>query len=352
MSDDDIGHLSYRDRLGLRIIRALIELSKPKAVPSRSRRRLPAAAVDAEIGTGAAPIISSGVRCFRIPGQRGHGHEAGAPAMTGRLFITIGGQRIPFSGSPEQLAKLMRGRRAMNGKRLAALMRARRAAGQEKIEAASRYMSLLNSQDRIGKLVDLIEHAPAEMFWPIFAESWPNCDRTFGFNERLVDALRRVGPHPETPPQPERLTVYRGASRARIAAVSWTTDPEVARRFAAGHRGIRMPDPVIAMAEIGGDEVFWTTDERSESEIICVPRTWTIFETACPPAIRYARRPCWPFANRSGSSPPTAARPTRSSTPYLPTSSPGPRWKEMTDERRQSITTKRQSHRTRACTSP
>lgn len=92
--------------------------------------------------------------------------------------------------------------------------------------------------------------------------------------------MRRVGPHPETPPQPDRLTVYRGASRARIAAVSWTTDLEVARRFASGHRGIGVPDPVIAMAEISGDEVFWATDDRNESEILCLPSAWTIFGEA------------------------------------------------------------------------
>jgi hypothetical protein len=39
MSDDDDIGLSYRDRLALRIVRALIELSKPKGKPSPARRR-------------------------------------------------------------------------------------------------------------------------------------------------------------------------------------------------------------------------------------------------------------------------------------------------------------------------
>ena len=39
-ADNDIGQLSYRDRLALRIGRALVELSKqPKAASARRRRR-------------------------------------------------------------------------------------------------------------------------------------------------------------------------------------------------------------------------------------------------------------------------------------------------------------------------
>jgi hypothetical protein len=187
--------------------------------------------------------------------------------------------RNPFS-TPEDRERYERQWRAGNveRKRLELRTHAHRATGQAKIDPACKYLSALNSEDRIGEMLDLIEQEPAEVFWPIFVGHWWHCDRTFEFSERLIRALRRVGPYPKLEPQPKQLTVYRGSARSRIASVSWTTDIEVARRFAAGHRGIPVPDPVVAMAEIGGHEVFWTTNEREESEIICTPRRRTIIE--------------------------------------------------------------------------
>jgi hypothetical protein len=119
-------------------------------------------------------------------------------------------------------------------------------------------MYLLNSEQRIDKLVPLIEHEPAEIFWPIFTDVWPMCDRTYDWHGRLADALRRVGPHPSIIADDlPVLTVYRGGSRARIAgAISWTTDLAVAQNFAAGHRFIPVHDPVIAKAMVDKAEVY------------------------------------------------------------------------------------------------
>ena len=71
---------------------------------------------------------------------------------------------------------------------------ARRARGRDKIKAVIDYMLLLSSEARVGKLVPLIEHEPAEIFWPIFTKIWPYSYCDHHWNERLFAALQRWQP--------------------------------------------------------------------------------------------------------------------------------------------------------------
>jgi hypothetical protein len=172
------------------------------------------------------------------------------------LYVTADGTKSLFVGSREDRDALIRRRRKFAGKKLAAFNAAFRTEGPAKIEATRRYLTLLSSEKRIRGMTRLIEDASPEVFWPIFCASWSSCDFTWSWNQRIVDALHRVGP---CPPElgrgpaagendfyeslPDDMTVYRGAERSRIeGAFSWTTDRTIALGFARGHQAIPVRD--------------------------------------------------------------------------------------------------------------
>jgi hypothetical protein len=159
----------------------------------------------------------------------------------------------------------------------AALMRVRQARGRNKIRAVREYMAVSRNEDCIGKLVPLFEHEPANVFWPCFALIWPGYWSAYSWNERLLAALRRVGPHASVKTLPETFTVFRGCSRSRIAALSWTTKPSTALGYALGHDGIHVPNPVIATAHINRSEAFWFSNCRGDNEVVCWPKSWSIW---------------------------------------------------------------------------
>jgi hypothetical protein len=70
---------------------------------------------------------------------------------------------------------------------------------------------------------------------------------------------------------PLRVRVFRGCSRPRVRGVSWAIDRAVAEGFARGHRGIRVPDPVVASAVIPKEYIFFATNDRSEQEVVLNP---------------------------------------------------------------------------------
>ena len=199
--------------------------------------------------------------------------------MTKKLTITLDGRKVPFSGTRAEHAAIVKGQRRWRREQARLRTAAYAATGKAKIAAVSEFMLALSSQERIAELVPLIEHEPAKIFWSIFLDEWSSCDGAFGWNHRLAQAMRRVG---QCPPDmlpafyddlPEQLTLYRGASRACIeAAISWTTAADIAKGFARGHRGIRVPDAVIATATIHKADVFAAVDDRNEWEVLCLPR--------------------------------------------------------------------------------
>ena len=158
------------------------------------------------------------------------------------------------------------------------------ATGASKVAAIRDYLDLLAPHRRIAALLALIKSEPAAVFWPAFIDNWPDCDKG-STNRLLLKVLRRAGPCPASYYRkydldrgkffrslPDEIVVYRGASRARIAGLSWTTNPIVAWHFARGHRDIRVPDPVVATGTINKSNILWATDCRNECEILGEPR--------------------------------------------------------------------------------
>jgi hypothetical protein len=118
-----------------------------------------------------------------------------------------------------------------------------------------------------------------EEFWCVFGNTWSACDRTWHHRRDLLKWLRRYSPpilSDDGRAFLDRLRkpvqVYRGCSRQRVRGISWTADPKVAEEFARGHRGIGVPDPVIASAVIPATAVFAVLVDRDESEIVLDPR--------------------------------------------------------------------------------
>jgi hypothetical protein len=142
----------------------------------------------------------------------------------------------------------------------------------------------INSANRLEALLRLVERQPSRVFWPAFIEGWPNCDATWLCQRELLKLLRAH--HAEDPGPgylpgdcreffdglPDPVEVFRGCSRPRIQGASWTTNRAVAEGFARGHRGIRVPDPVIASAVIPKEVIFAAFTDRQESEIVLDPR--------------------------------------------------------------------------------
>lgn len=159
-------------------------------------------------------------------------------------------------------------------------MRAQQARGYDKITAVINYMEALGPTERVKKLVPLIEHEPAEIFWPIFHKIWPYCFHTHRWHKRLLKALQRVEAHHSVRHLPEVLTVYRGSRRSRITGLAWTRNLKLARWFARDHhfQGVRIavPDGVVAMARIKRSDAFWYSNGRGEHEVICWPTEWSI----------------------------------------------------------------------------
>jgi hypothetical protein len=113
---------------------------------------------------------------------------------------------------------------------------------------------------------------------------WANCcDAPWwyrgDFVEMLRDALRQV-PLREVLPLEERawfdamgpsIQVFRGCEAGRVRGLSWTTDIQVARGFAAGKRCVNA-DPTIASALIPNEHVLALFLNRQENEVVVDPR--------------------------------------------------------------------------------
>ena len=67
---------------------------------------------------------------------------------------------------------------------------------------------------------------------------------------------------------PQSVEIHRGCSIERKRGLSWTTDPKVAADFATGHRGIRVPNAVIARTIIPKDQILSVITDRQECEVI------------------------------------------------------------------------------------
>jgi hypothetical protein len=138
----------------------------------------------------------------------------------------------------------------------------------------SDYALSLNSQDRMPNLIDLWAELQPPTFWRAMRAWWNMCDCSWDYGDAVLNLLRR---HAATAPARKNrqgtneTAIYRGCSRSRILGVSWTTDIEVARGFARGHRHIPITDPVIASAVVSRDGIFMRINSRKEREVLVDP---------------------------------------------------------------------------------
>jgi hypothetical protein len=114
-------------------------------------------------------------------------------------------------------------------------------------------------------------------FWRVVALEWSSFDRIDHYKFGIL--FSRYRPHWTTDvwapddftfyaSLPERLKVYRGQSADWEVGLSFTIDPTVAKSFAHGHRGIRLPNPVVLEVEINKADIAFATNEREESEVV------------------------------------------------------------------------------------
>lgn len=142
----------------------------------------------------------------------------------------------------------------------------------------------VDSETRADVMLRLVRNQPADVFWSVFLDAWSLCDDTWSHQADLLKLLRR---HREAAPVdrgineadqrffaslPDRVVVLRGCSQERVRGLSWTTDYDVAEGFAKGHRGKRVPCPVMAKAVVPKEAIFAVFTDRSESEIVLDPR--------------------------------------------------------------------------------
>ncbi len=137
-----------------------------------------------------------------------------------------------------------------------------------------------DSTNRFDVLCSILSGKSDNIFWPVFHLGWSSCDDTWDHKDRLLQMIRERGaarPHLGHDDKvfydrlPDLIRAYRGCSRSRVNGISWTTDRQVAAAFARGHRGIRVPDPVIAAAIIPKAAVVTVFTDRKESELIVKP---------------------------------------------------------------------------------
>jgi hypothetical protein len=120
-----------------------------------------------------------------------------------------------------------------------------------------------------------------KVFWNVFHENWSGCDDTWHLREELIGTLTanvdsaseywRNDQRRFFDDLPKMVTLYRGCSLDRIHGMSWTTNRKVAEGFARGHRGMGVPDAVIAKTRTRKSDIITVVTDRGESEVIIDP---------------------------------------------------------------------------------
>lgn len=152
----------------------------------------------------------------------------------------------------------------------------------------------VDSFNRPSALADALEDAPTPAHaWAALDIGLSGCDRMPDFIEgdilkvllslpRGVDFLDGENKKFYDGLQ-EAVTIYRGAEPKRAFGMSWTTDIEVARTFATGHRGAQVGHGEIVEATILKSSILAVSQDRSESTVIVNP--WDVLESGKPKVI-------------------------------------------------------------------
>ena len=144
----------------------------------------------------------------------------------------------------------------------------------------------INSTNRLPEMLNLLDDcADREVGWSVFHKVWNSCDATWNYCDDLMNFIDTMGIHSEEqtgPPTdylspedreafealPNIIPIYRGCSLSKVYGLSWTTDRKIAEKFASGHRGISLVDPVIASLRIPKRHVIGFYTSRKESELL------------------------------------------------------------------------------------
>ena len=152
------------------------------------------------------------------------------------------------------------------------------------IQNINKILLTVSSAERAEVMLALTRRKRAEVFWPVFFENWSQCDDTWYLRDDLLGQLQRF--EDEAPGVQflcaearaaydvltDPVRVFRGCSRERVMAVTWTTDREVAAGFAHGHRFIEVSAPVIASGLMPKRAVYAVCIDRGESDVILDPQ--------------------------------------------------------------------------------
>jgi hypothetical protein len=239
-------------------------------------------------------LQGDGIMSTPKPNTDGNAAEASSSRADSKT-IMFGGQLVKVRPRREweeeqraQRAAFAKEKRAAANKTKRAFRRAARDRNnaEDAIEAACEYLWMYDSHTRVGGMLALVEEAPSYVFWPVFLSMWPICDNNWDYRGWLLDVITAqqdlaVFYYDEEQRAawdslPASVKVYRGSSRERAAGISWTTCLDVAEKFVRGHRGIVVPDPVIATAHIDKTRILALITERRESEVLINPRQMVI----------------------------------------------------------------------------
>lgn len=187
-------------------------------------------------------------------------------------------QKQGFTGTDAELKEAVEEHRELHTEKFRQRLQAK-----GRIDQIYSYLMLFSSFERVQALLEATYSEPADVFWPVFINSWQVCDGTRAWRKVLIDVLvhrRSQQPAWQFLPDGDRafldtlswpLTVYRGCGRRHIRGISWTTDRIKAEYFARGGRLGRQHDPVIATAQVKKAGVFFVLQGRRESEIVLDP---------------------------------------------------------------------------------
>jgi hypothetical protein len=148
----------------------------------------------------------------------------------------------------------------------------------------NKILLMVSSAERAEVMLALTRRQRAEVLWPVFFENWSHCDDTWYLRDDLLGQLQRF--EDEAPgveflsaearaaydALPDPVKVFRGCSRERVMAVTWTTDREIATGFAHGHRLIEVSAPVITSGLVPKQAVYGVCIDRGESDVILDPQ--------------------------------------------------------------------------------
>ena len=95
----------------------------------------------------------------------------------------------------------------------------------------------VNSTDRFWVLMSATRLLTGRDWWACFIHGWPSCDASFRDHALREEVLERMQAETGRPYAGDGLTLYRGCGRDFLNGFSWTTDKDVAIRFAAGQQG-------------------------------------------------------------------------------------------------------------------